>query len=83
MAGSARDPAGLLAAETGAGPDDHRPQVGGECPLGLQRAMIDYVRGRIGSGDDLGGLAADVLNPYCRGLRAAGARPGWRYPARP
>ena len=28
--------------------------------LGLQRAMIDYVRGRVGSGEDLGGLAADV-----------------------
>ena len=28
--------------------------------LGLQRAMVDYVRGRVGSGDDLGGLAADV-----------------------
>ena len=60
MARSARDLAVLLAAETGAGPDDLRPQVVANALLGLQRAMIDYVRGRVGSGDDLGGLAADV-----------------------
>jgi hypothetical protein len=28
--------------------------------LGLQRAMIDYVRRRVSSGESLGGLAADV-----------------------
>ena len=28
--------------------------------LGLQRAMVDYVRRRVSSGEDLGGLAADV-----------------------
>ena len=60
MARSARDLAVLLAVETGAGPDDLRPQVVANALLGLQRAMIDYVRGRVSSGDDLGGLAADV-----------------------
>ena len=60
MVRSARDLAALLAAETGAGPDDLRPQVVANALLGLQRAMIDYVRGRVGSGGDLGGLAADV-----------------------
>jgi len=60
MARSAADLAALLAAETGAPPDDLRPQVAANALLGLQRAVIDYVRGRVGSGDDLGGLAADV-----------------------
>jgi AcrR family transcriptional regulator len=60
MARSSRDLAELLAAESGAGPDDLRPQVVANALLGLQRAMIDYVRGRVGSGGDLGGLAADV-----------------------
>ena len=60
MTRSARDLAALLAAETAAAPDDLRPQVVANALLGLQRAMIDYVRGRVSSGDDLGGLAADV-----------------------
>jgi AcrR family transcriptional regulator len=60
MTRSARDLAVLLAAETGARADDLRPQVVANALLGLQRAMIDYVRSRVGSGEDLGGLAADV-----------------------
>ena len=60
MARSAADLAALLAAETGAPRDDLRPQVVANALLGLQRAVIDYVRGRVSSGDDLGGLAADV-----------------------
>ena len=59
----ARSAAGLgalLAAETGAPRDDLRPQVVANALLGLQRAVVDYVRGRVGSGDSLGGLAADV-----------------------
>ena len=57
---SADDLAALLAAETGAPADDIRPQVAANALLGLQRAMIDYVRRRVSSGESLGGLAADV-----------------------
>ena len=60
MARSADDLAALLAAETGAADDDLRPQVAANALLGLQRAVIDYVRRRVGSGQSLGGLAADV-----------------------
>jgi AcrR family transcriptional regulator len=60
FARSAADLAALLAAETGAPRDDLRPQVVANALLGLQRAVVDYVRGRVGSGDSLGGLAADV-----------------------
>ena len=51
--------------------------------LGLQRAMIDYVRGRVGSGDDVGGLAADVrkLTAEAFALLEHGLAGG--YPARP
>ena len=41
-------------------PNDIRPQVAANALLGLQRAMIDYVRGRVSSGESLSGLAADV-----------------------
>ena len=57
---SADDLAALLAAETGAPADDIRPQVAANALLGLQRAMIDYVRRRVSSGESLDGLAADV-----------------------
>ena len=60
--------AALLAAETGAGPDDLRPQVVANALLGLHRAMIDYVRGRVSSGGDLGGLAADVRKLTAEGF---------------
>jgi len=60
MTRSAADLAALLAAETGARTDDLRPQVVANALLGLQRAVIDYVRRRVGSGEDLSGLAADV-----------------------
>jgi AcrR family transcriptional regulator len=60
FARSAADLAALLAAETGARTDDLRPQVVANALLGLQRAVIDYVRRRVGSGEDLSGLAADV-----------------------
>jgi AcrR family transcriptional regulator len=60
LARSAADLAALLAAETGAPRDDLRPQVMANALLGLQRAMIDYVRHRVSSGESLGGLAADV-----------------------
>jgi AcrR family transcriptional regulator len=60
FARSAAGLAALLAAETGAPRDDLRPQVVANALLGLQRAMVDYVRGRVSAGEDLGGLAADV-----------------------
>jgi AcrR family transcriptional regulator len=60
FARSAADLAALLAAETGAPRDDLRPQVVANALLGMQRAMVDYVRGRVSDGEDLGGLAADV-----------------------
>jgi len=60
MARSADELAALLAAETGAADDDLRPQVAANALLGLQRAVIDYVRRRVGSSESLGGLAADV-----------------------
>jgi len=63
FARSAAGLAALLAAETGAPRDDLRPQVVANALLGLQRAVVDYVRGRVGSGDNLDsldGLAADV-----------------------
>ena len=50
----------LLAAETGARGGDLRPQVVANALMGLQRALVDYARGRVGAGEDLGGLAADV-----------------------
>src|SRR6266566_3736861 len=50
----------LMATETGAQGDDLRPHVAANALLGLQRAMIDYVRRRASSGEDLSGLAADV-----------------------
>jgi AcrR family transcriptional regulator len=52
--------AALLAAETGAGDDDLRPQVAANALLGLHRALIDYVRRRVLGDEELTGLAADV-----------------------
>ena len=60
FARSAADLGTLLAAEAGAPRDDLRPQVVANALLGLQRAVVDYVRGRVGSGASLDGLAADV-----------------------
>jgi len=52
--------AALLAAETGAPADDLRPQVAANALLGVHRALIDYIRRRLASGDEPGGLAAEV-----------------------
>jgi AcrR family transcriptional regulator len=60
FARSAAGLAALLATETGASSDDLRPQVVANALLGLQRAVVHYVRRRVGSGEDLSGLAADV-----------------------
>jgi len=52
--------AGLLAAETGAPADDVRPQVAANALMGVQRALIDYVRRRVLADDEPARLAADV-----------------------
>jgi AcrR family transcriptional regulator len=52
--------AALLATETGAPAGDLRPQVAANALLGAHRALIDYTRGRLLSGDELSGLAAEV-----------------------
>lgn len=50
----------LLAAETGAQVDDVRPQVAANALMGVQRALIDYVRRRVLADDEPARLAADV-----------------------
>jgi AcrR family transcriptional regulator len=52
--------AGLLADETGAAPDDVRPQVAANALIGVHRALLDQVRRRVLAGDDPARLAADV-----------------------
>src|SRR5215470_12944152 len=51
--------AALVAAETGVGADDLRPQVAANALLGLHQALIGYVRRRV-LDDEVTGLAADV-----------------------
>lgn len=60
FARGAADLAVLLAAETDAPRGDLRPQMVANALLGVQRALVGYVRGRVSASDDLGGLAADV-----------------------
>jgi AcrR family transcriptional regulator len=50
----------LLAAETGAPADDVRPQVVANALMGVQRALLDYVRRRVLADDQPARLAADV-----------------------
>jgi AcrR family transcriptional regulator len=52
--------AALLAAETGAPDGDLAPQVAANALMGVHRALIDYVRRRVLSGDEPAGLAAEV-----------------------
>jgi AcrR family transcriptional regulator len=52
--------AGVLAAETGASASDPRPRVAANALFGVQRALVDYVRGRLQPGQDPAGLAAEV-----------------------
>jgi AcrR family transcriptional regulator len=52
--------AARLATETAAPAGDLRPQVAASALLGVHRALIDYIRGRLLSGDEPGGLAAEV-----------------------
>jgi AcrR family transcriptional regulator len=74
--------ADLLASETGAAPDDIRPQVVANAVMGVQRALLDQVRRRVLAGDDPARLAADVrtltrqaLTLLAHGLGDYGARP--------
>jgi AcrR family transcriptional regulator len=52
--------AGVLADDTGAAPGDLRPQVAAHALIGVQRALVDYVRSRVRADDNLAGLAAEV-----------------------
>jgi AcrR family transcriptional regulator len=52
--------AGVLAADTGAPPGDLRPQAAANALIGVHRALLDYVRRRIRTGENLAGLAAEV-----------------------
>ncbi len=52
--------AGVLAADTGAPPGDLRPQAAANALIGVHRALLDYVRRRIQTGENLAGLAAEV-----------------------
>ena len=58
--------AALLAAESGAGPDDVEPRVVAGAILAVHRALIDYVRRRT-----IAGASARVI---ARGVRAEGER---------
>jgi AcrR family transcriptional regulator len=60
LAGAASDLAARLAAETGAGPADLRPQVVANALLGVHRALLDYVRRRVLADDVPVSLAAEV-----------------------
>jgi AcrR family transcriptional regulator len=60
IARSTRSLAELLAAETGALADDVRAQVAANALVGVQRALIDYVRRRVLADDEPARLAADV-----------------------
>jgi AcrR family transcriptional regulator len=52
--------AAVLAADTGAPDGDLTPQVAANALMGAQRALADYVRRRMLSGDEPAGLAAEV-----------------------
>jgi AcrR family transcriptional regulator len=52
--------AALLAAETGAQPDDPRPRVAANALVGVQRALVTYTRQRVLADPEPAGLAADV-----------------------
>jgi AcrR family transcriptional regulator len=52
--------AAQLAAESGAPDGDLTAQVAANALMGVHRALLDYVRGRVLSGEDPAGLAAEV-----------------------
>jgi AcrR family transcriptional regulator len=62
--------AGLIAEETGAGPDDIRPWVAANALLGVQRALIALTRGRIDAGAENPGLSEGITAEARRALSA-------------
>jgi len=75
--------AALLADETGAAAGDLTPRAVANALVGVHRALVDYVRGRVLADDDLGRLAADVSRITSeafalleRGLRDYAVKPG-------
>jgi len=60
--------AGLIAEETGVGPDDVRPWVAANALMGIHRRLIDFTRARIVAGARHPDLAAEVLAEAERGL---------------
>jgi AcrR family transcriptional regulator len=60
LAGYADALAALLAAETGAPPDDVRARVVANALLGIHRALLEYVRQRVLADDHPARLAADA-----------------------
>ena len=60
LTGYANALAELLATETGAPRGDVRARTAANAMVGVQRALIDYVRERVLAGDKLDRLAADV-----------------------
>lgn len=50
----------VIAADVGAAADDLRPQVTASALVGVQRALVSYVRRRVLAEDDLATLATDV-----------------------
>jgi AcrR family transcriptional regulator len=60
IARSTRALAGLLADQTGAGPDDIAPKVAANALMGVHRALLDEVRRRVLVGEEPARLAADI-----------------------
>jgi hypothetical protein len=52
--------ASVLAADVSARPGDLRPQVAANALIGVHRALLDYVRHRVQTGENPTGLAAEV-----------------------
>jgi AcrR family transcriptional regulator len=66
IAASADALAALLTAETGAPTGDIGAQVAANALIGVHRALVDYVRGRVLADDRLTRLAADVREQTTR-----------------
>lgn len=80
LSGAASDLAARLAAETGAAPDDLRPQVVASALIGVHRALIEYVRRRVLADGAPGGLATDVRDRCAEAFALLGRGLG-NYPA--
>jgi AcrR family transcriptional regulator len=58
--------AGLIAEETGKGPEDVEPWVAANALIGVHQALLEFVRGKI--------LAGEPVPSIARGVRAQGKR---------